>query len=529
MFQWRKKALWKFSGKKILRYSVSYGMLAIAMLAMAFFGICTPQTHRQFTLNGKAAIVGEKKITKKEFLRNYRQTVRFQERFMGDQFDPIKFGLPKIVLERIANLYLDALIARRYGRQPSYTEMVEVAVNYFDVKNDQLDENFLENRLKQFGYTKSSFYESLKKELSAQYFQRFIQETAYIATPEISLDKKMSDSEVSVKFLELKPNDVKIILTEKEKQVFLSKQENINKINDFYKKNLNKYKQDRKIFVSQILIGYKGVQNETIAAGRRTKSSANQLSKSLYKKLINNKINFNKTVKKYSDDLSSLKKPVLVKKQDLPKEIADTVLKLKKGVISPVLSSPFGLHIVRIEKEIKAKNLLLKQVQDEIVTKLLIKQKRPNKIKNLSNEILKKLKNIHQTDEEKLLKNHKISWQKTGLWKLNSRFIPKLGSEKVFFKAIYTLSLKKPLYDQVVPSKGSYYILKLVEKKILSSQKLTHSKRQEEQVRSRNQFGKSLYKLYHDKIKNDMIEDNQYWLNPKFIDYGRQKSVSAGS
>ncbi len=61
----------------------------------------------------------------------------------------------------------------------------------------------------------------------------------------------------------------------------------------------------------------------------------------------------------------------IFKLNELPKEIEKVIFSLKEGEISPVVESPYGFHIFRLDNRFEPRLLSLEEVKDKIKTKLL--------------------------------------------------------------------------------------------------------------------------------------------------------------
>lgn len=158
----------------------------------------------------------------------------------------------------------------------------------------------------------------------------------------------------------------------------------------YYEKNKAQYKEAEGIKLKHILIYVpKEADNKTREkALTRAKQIRGQLAKGA---------KFEELAKIHSDDTASKEKGgdlgILRRGETLP-EFEEKVFKLKVGEISEPIASPYGYHIVKVEKRIpeeilpfekvkdQVKQDLLKEKEREVIGKALekIKQKYPPKI-----------------------------------------------------------------------------------------------------------------------------------------------------
>jgi hypothetical protein len=71
MLRWKDKVLSEVDRDKLFKNSGAYFLLGLSVIAMTFFGICSPRGNDAM-LSGNAAKVAGDKITAMEFQRAYR-------------------------------------------------------------------------------------------------------------------------------------------------------------------------------------------------------------------------------------------------------------------------------------------------------------------------------------------------------------------------------------------------------------------------------------------------------------------------
>ncbi|MCS7199419.1 MAG: peptidylprolyl isomerase [Caldimicrobium sp.] len=159
---------------------------------------------------------------------------------------------------------------------------------------------------------------------------------------------------------------------------------------EFYEKNKSQYKEPEAVKVKHILVYVP--QN----ADNKTKERALTRAKQIRNQLVKG-AKFEELARIHSDDTASKEKGgdlgILRRGETMP-EFEQEIFKLKPGEISQPIASPYGFHIVKVEKKISESILpfdaakervredLKREKEREIVSMLLerIKQKNPPKV-----------------------------------------------------------------------------------------------------------------------------------------------------
>ncbi|BAU23457.1 hypothetical protein THC_1078 [Caldimicrobium thiodismutans] len=188
--------------------------------------------------------------------------------------------------------------------------------------------------------------------------------------------------------------EVKKKLMESEKMILAEEylQKNISKINiseeeikDYYEKNKAQYKEPEGVKLRHILIYVP--KN----ADKKTEEKALNRAKQIRAQLLKG-AKFEELAKIHSDDTASRDKGgdlgILREGETIP-EFEKSVFKLKPGEISEPIHSPYGYHIVKVEKKIPSQELPLEKVKDR-VREDLMKEKEREAFQKLLQELVKK-------------------------------------------------------------------------------------------------------------------------------------------
>lgn len=208
---------------------------------------------------------------------------------------------------------------------------------------------------------------------------------------------------------------------------------------------------------SHILISYKGAINSHVD---RTKKEAEIIAKRFYKRIKNNSIIFKNLVSK-SDDIISIRNKgdlgwINNKSQGLTSNYQKYLNKGKKGEIN-IIETPFGFHIVRIDKKSPSKfcyNLAI------ILKTFFPSKKTENEIRKKAISFFNKNKNVNKRDFiNHAIKKNYITFLSKNIKKFHLN-IKELGSGNDLKIINWSFNKKRKLGDVHffnVPNK--YYVI----------------------------------------------------------------------
>lgn len=226
------------------------------------------------------------------------------------------------------------------------------------------------------------------KEYNKQALDLILEEKLLIQEGKKTLNITVSEANVDDAIKEIKsanrvPDDVFLAMLEKEgltlksyrkkirEQIIISKVRNHHlrnsarisekKIKRYYRKNRKDFLTPSKIHVRHILF----IFGESITESERSlkRKKAQEALKE-----IKEGMSFKKAAKKYSEDVSASSGGDLgvLERGKMLKEFEDAAFKLKQGQVSPIVETPYGLHIIKVDKVIPKKYKTYKTVKPEI-------------------------------------------------------------------------------------------------------------------------------------------------------------------
>ena len=464
-------------GKKV--NVVNIIVLFLALIAMAFFGVCSPQGY-QNGLSGHAGSVKSEEITQQEFVRAYqRQSDQMRQRYRDD-FDPAALRLAGSVLDQLIKERVLYLKAKELGFLATDDEVVAYLSNLdaFADEKGVFSEEYFVQFLRGNRYTEASFQEELRRSITLQRLQQMITSTAFVSNQAVELDYKISETKIEVEYVKLTPDTLTLEFGKDEIEKFLAKEGSKEKVKNWYEARKGAYSSEEKVQARHILISFKGARNAGVEANKRTKADALEKAKEILKQTKAPNADFATIAKNNTDEQTGKEKGGNLGyfgKNDMVKEFSEVAFVMEKGEISDVVESPFGYHIIKVEGKKEATNISLADATPSIVERLLKFERTPELLKAKAEELLKLV--ISKPEAKEYMAKNNLSWEKTGSIALNASYIPGMGTHREIKDAILQLSEDKKIHDKVVHVGDNYFILKLASLKKADTSKLDQEKK----------------------------------------------------
>jgi len=345
------------------------------------------------TVDGQGITLGEFDRARRAQLEQYRNA-------LGAQFDAAAFDTPAL-REQLLNSLIDQrtiAIAATQGRYSVSDEMLRRTIA--SIPAVQVDGQFSSERYRQVlaaqGMTPTVFENGLRRDLALGQVLQPIGLTARVPTQvaekilalvteqrtvsrkvfkaeDFTKDIKITDAEIKAWYdanqstLQIPENlDVDyVVLNESaaNKDIKVSEAD----VESFYKQNQARYGQPERRRVSHILLEIPA------SADDATKANIRQSIEDLAKKAANNPSQFAALAKENSQDTGSSGQGGdlgWISKNMLVPQVEDALFKLDKGAVSPVVESPFGLHVLYVTDIQPASVKPLADVREDIETEI---------------------------------------------------------------------------------------------------------------------------------------------------------------
>ena len=531
MLRWKDKQLDKMDAKKIKSNLSTYIVLGLALGAMTFFGVCNP-TSRQFSgfnLTGAAAKVDRHDIAAVDFRRAYQSHYSEYQKRLKDSFDPASMQLSRMVMASLVNEYIVYVEALKSGFLASDVEVDKLLaeVNLFQDEQGKFSGARFDQYLRSNGFTEQSFTETVKRQITVNKLRSFFMDSFYVPDDELRNSYMIKDTKLDVGFVKIDKDALKLDISESDAAAFVAK--NKDKIKDYYDRNKAEFHSDKKVKARHILVSFKDARNAADAAKTRSKEDAQKRAQQALAEIKAQKVPFEVAVQQFSDDVGSKAKGGdlgFFAKDAMVKEFSDVAFKMTEGRISDIVESPFGFHIIQVEKIEPEKSTTLEQASTEIARKLIAKERRPKIADDIAGAVLAALKKNDAATANNLMAANGLKWDDTGEFGLTARYIPKLGVDDGLKNAIFTMKGPGEIADKAVDAGGVKYILRLKSIKKADLATLTPDKLEEMRKSERAMEAYGLMGEAIAEVQKHYRDDNQVWENPEFRDLDLKRAAA---
>ena len=529
MLRWKDKVISDMDRQKFFRNSGAYLLLGLSVVAMTFFGICSPRGGMQLP-SGSAAKVAGDKITAAEFQRAYRSMserlqAQYQEGFASLQPEIPRYVMRQLVDERV--MYQAAIKAGIEAQEDDVVRMLRDAKAFQDEKGNFSPESF-QNYLRSQGYTEATFSEELRRSLTVQQFRQFVTGAVYVSKRASALDYRLSEGKIDVEFLKIEPASVKIDVTAEDVKKFLDDAGKA-KVKGYFESHSTDYSTKERVKARHILVSYKGARNASGAGALRSKDEAKARAEDVLKQVKAPGADFSKLASKLTDEESGKARGGdlgFFGREDMVKEFGDAAFAMSPGQISQVVESPFGFHVIKLEEKQPAKNVTLEQATNDIAKKLLEQERAPSILQQKADAIFANLKAGKPVDAE--LKSLGIKWETTGPVAAGAASLPKVDGDQALVDAVARLPKAGSLADKVFDVRGSKVILRLKSRQEVDESKLDEKKQKELAETAASSAGYALMTSYERALRKELEDKGKIWENPEYLRIGRSRADAAG-
>ena len=519
MLRWKDKALNHPDTKKLIRNSGTYFILLLALVAMTFFGVCSPRGGGIMSVSGRAAKVAGEEINTFEFRRAYQSRLESFKSQFGGQFDPSMFNLSKMVLDQLITERIVYFAAKEAGLETQAAEVERMLVDgkaFVDEKgNFSLDA--YRDRLKSLGYTEASFTSELQRSLTVQKFREYLTSSAYISTKSIAWDKMVDETKFEFEYVKFDAKNLVLPVTDVEIQTFLTEAGKA-RVKEYFDANKSQYQEEEKVRARHILVQYAGARNASGESAKRSKEEASIRAQNVLK-LARSNSDFAVLAKQWTDEPSGKSKGGDLNyfdRKTMDPKFTEVAFKLPKGAISDVVETPFGFHVIKIEDKKPGKATTLEQATKSIAENIIKKDKSPTALKANAEAFLK------------LVRENKTpvttDWKTTEAIALSAKSIPTVNIKEESVTKLFGLSKPDEVMPEVLQATDDFYVFRL--KTIVKASPGTVKIEDDDRVA--RTFGQSLLAAYEKSVRKNLEEKGQIWLNPDYIKMDQKKDPNEG-
>lgn len=341
--------------------------------------------------------VNDYKISYGEYQNAYENMSNTLRQLFGDQVNEIpEFkNLSKAVVDDLVNRYLLIDEAKKLGVFVSDTEVLNqiAGTKSFQV-NGKFDQQRYIQVLSLNGINPEAYEESVREGMLVNKMESLIKNSVNVLDQEIEKEYIYRNSSAVIRYLNLEPEKFRsqvafaeegikafyeenkenyrvpekikvkyVVFDEKDykSEVKVTDQEAEN----YFLKNKANFHQDEQVEARHILVRVKDFNDK-----KENDAALKKISDAL--KEIEKGEPFEEVAKKYSEDVTAGNGGYLgyFKKGEMVKEFEDAAFSLKPGDVSKVVKTPFGYHIIKVEKKLEEKDLSFEEVKPLIIKNL---------------------------------------------------------------------------------------------------------------------------------------------------------------
>jgi peptidyl-prolyl cis-trans isomerase D len=514
----------------------TYAVLLSALGAMTFFGVCDPSGRkyggRGGGISGQAATVGNEVISRQEFQRAYQNAYQQYQRMYQDAFDPSQMRLAHNVMRQLVDDRAMYAKAVELGLRASDDEILQLLTKQegFKGEDGKFSEEIFNRFLEGNGFTEASFMEEVRRSLTLQKLREFVTETTYVSSKAAELDYRASETKLDVEYLKFDPQSMTVTVPPADVDKLLADDKGKARVKEYFETNTKEFNRPEEVHARHILVSFKGARNATAEGAKRDKAAAKKLADEILAKAKAPGADFAAIAKASTDETAGKATGGdlgFFTRETMDKAFSDAAFALAPGAISGVVESPFGFHIIKVEEKRAPVTTKLEDAQRKIAEQILMKERRPQVAKTEADKVLAALK-AKQPDAP-LLAEYKMSWQATGEFSAETRFIPGVGASKEVSDALSTLTAPGQLSPGVVDVRGSLFVLRLKSRKEPDMTKLDQDKKRELATTEAYTEGNSMFTAYEKQVRDDIEKKNKIWMNPEYLALDEPKAKDAGT
>lgn len=389
-------------------------LIGLIILAFMFTG------YQQFENGGLASVgsVGGLPIKLEEYQQEYNRQIEFYKSIAGGDITSKQIESFKIKENAIKNIVQRKLMikfAKDVGTFPSLEEVKTEIKNlpYFKT-NEQFDVNRYKSILAANHLSPLDFEQDVSDQIRMKKFQELSQNFP-LSKGYLSDLNNFRQEKLQAEIVTISKNSLSqfIDISKEELEAFFSVETNQKRIESIFKERKPSLDKPEEVTARHILLLSEGKKEEEV------KARITQIAKEV------TPLNFITKANQYTEDPSGKGKGGALgsfSRGKMVLEFEDVAFKQKPGTISSPVKTPYGYHLILVEKKSEAVSATFSDYREKFAREILQKDK-VGELKKLTNSIAENLKKaLEQNDEaeiKKLTTLYKVQLNKTTINRLD--------------------------------------------------------------------------------------------------------------
>jgi len=430
-------------------------LYTLILVAIIFVMVFVYGSGKMSNTKGEGAVVawvnGES-ISQREFQQVLQYRLMQYQQMLGAQYDEkliSAFRIPESTLEELIKYKLLAQEAAARGFLISDVELADRirTLPYFQTNGKFDSEQYL--KLPNRGLEENR----MRKEMETQRWQNYLTSRVRLTPDQSRRATESAQTKIDLAYAKIDFNSLAPKTEPSAKEIEQFSQTASNEIKGYYDSHIKDFTEPAAVEIKKIRIGVPFQASETVKAEAKKKAQA------IEKEVTPS--NFEAMAKAKSDDEYAKKggHAGWINRGTLEEPLELAIDKLKLGEISPLVETPFGYFLIKLENQRSAKVIPLEQKTSTIATTLLKEKRKSDWVSSQKKEIetlLAEGKSI-----EAKLKAWKVEIKKTGAFKFAEGNIPGIGAIDSILDGISDLSKSQPVSKKLFYAQDNYYYIKL--------------------------------------------------------------------
>ena len=307
--------------------------------------------------------------------------------------------------------------------------------------------------LQQIHKSPGDFETEIRREETVHNAERLLRMGVRPSAVEVAKTQELGKIKADLEFASF--SDDKIVsandVSEADIKEFLGKKENEAKVSEYFNLHKADFSTPEQVHARHILIkAEKGNKDSEAKALAQAKDIEERLRK---------KGDFAKLAKEFSDDPGSKDKGGdlgFFGQGKMVPEFEKTAFSLPAGTISGPVKTDFGYHLIEVLEKRPAKVAGLDQEKTGIAKILVAQEKARAQVAKLEGD----MKKGDTAAVNAWVAAHKLKWDETGVFTLETERVPKIGANDEVAKMAFMLNSKKTMPDALIHQGPQQFILR---------------------------------------------------------------------
>lgn len=486
---------------------VAWFLFGAIALVFVFMGITPGGGGIQ--KGGPAAIVNSHPISIAEFRQTHdriRQQMGFDiNQFPAQQRTQIEMNTRRRALETLISREVVAQAAEDKGMTVPQNQLIEYIRSVPQFQEDgRFRRELYMNYLTYIRKTPAEFEKQLQRDIIVSEMQSLFTNALSPVKGEALYQAQLEGTKLNLGVVNFTQEELEeaIPVPKSKIQEFLSGEANVKVAEKYYQTNLADYQTPEQVKARHILVMADPKDKDAVQKAKETIAKAQERLKSEP---------FSKVAKEMSDDTQSAKKGGdlgFFSKGRMVPEFEKAAFSLAKGTVSPPIQTQYGFHLIKVEDKKEAVTSAFEKEKSSIAKKLLAKEE----VDKTLAEMNEALKASDGKSLEKILRNLKFQWEKTGEFSMSTSLVPLIGSDEKVVAEAFELTQEGQMPTRVVTSNGEYYLLKLISLKMTDNKDINKEVLDEQKVASSQRSGDVFNAWLAEQRKGAKIKRNEQLL-----------------